>query len=1296
MEPMASGDRLFRIQRAFALPAEALNTRIAAMAVHTLERKQLLALAVVSSATDTADANHLVIRSVEEDRQVRFWRFPIAVSHAKQQQRRSEPLVDLCFSPEGTWLACLSSRKNRLHLVPVDKLVTQHRRTQLELMYQPTHNREWMSVRPSVMTAQMASYLRATNEAGGLNGSRYRSRVAGDDEQMSTLEFAIGMGDVSCCRWWRSMNGTNYLLVGGTENIISMVNVEDNAEECRCELQNAGTIQSIDLVHEKFRKEKRTSMLVRTLATDGMTKYYRVVLEKKTLQPMPTPASTETTTNQTSNVFIPRSMRSAANTYVTKTFPEHFIEDMDFRPQRVKKNTPNVRLCAINGVLSRESSLALYDPASHRVSIFSNFQWNLKGQYRVPDVFHRETNDEPKEQEGEHDVELSYCSSDLMLLQGTSPSGETVSTWVSLPSRQGADDRTDEAHVVHYLSLHDNERVERVLQTTARDSTRTTDAEVIYLLQTAHNVYECRPQWSRLALFRALRNQAITLRDALSIGYALGIDMASLCEVVADTLCADVASDSAVMADASLTQWIHDLFDVSRVVPSKAVASLTALQDGMPQAIAFAQRVLSQQPSEDQAMLLDADERPRVALQVVKLIFQFQTQHGFGLEATDVPTLRPRDVTTQTQLEEQEAWLLSFLETNHEFETHAMIELCLAHHHVEKAVFVAVQRNAVRFVLGRIVALGLTALVSQSLITSLLEAGHANELLAADHRVLLRTLPTTTQVEILLAHPTALLLHRDWLTRQLPELPTKLCLKLAAQSDPRQTETEASESALESVSDVASSEAMRVTKEEHVELFLTILLHLNSSSANDTSIPIEYTQPQLEALLREMAYSYRPPILLTRCVDYANWHAAATIHEAHGELVDAVECRLHAQHPPRSHRRRPRRGVTSHSGVSVASSASSSSFTGRRRRNSSKESLIHEDQEVDIDELEDVIEVIEEGEDDDDDSMDEENEEDAEKRRVLREDLIQLIKTWVVASQPHNITEHTRAAILARLLVKWFEYGLRHTELEVYLIDTKVFTHVAAPLARIFFHEIVETVGGRDAARTVWPKPSSSGSEAAPAAPVLGANAFDERDKQWLSRCHQLPFSGQFLFRVCMWFLTSSSTDTSTTRMLDVVKDNIDKNDLTRRVVRLAPHSAQAIGKSDPLETHVKAFTCHHVFPKRVFDEDVVPEFEKRLNTLPVPLFATKQLLLAEFKKPRIEAPCPVCTFNKLSALVFHDLSNQPPGSPPKKTARPRDADNIFYFLHRRSLAPSTSRQSHFAAHRPTARHEPWEWTGAP
>ncbi|KAL3671349.1 hypothetical protein V7S43_003278 [Phytophthora oleae] len=1151
------------------------------------------------------------------------------------------------------------------------------------------------------MTTQMASYLRATNEYGGLNGARYHSQVAGDDEQMSTLEFAPGIGSITCLRWWRSLNGKNYCLVGGTESLISIVNVEENAEECRCELVDAGTIVSIDLLQENFRKERRTSMLVKTKTDDvddkereaGGTgvKYYRVVLEKKfQMRPKASPkkgkakqeevqdataasstlkittttggssSSSETNFTTTNTAGGSSSPFSFAKTpkFVVKTFPQHFLEDMDFRPQRIKKNSPQVCLYPINGLLSSESSLALYDCKKRKANLYSNFHWRLKGEYEVPDLLPSSfadseeqsgrissgSSEQPNETEGSDpgeeknevvDVDLTYCSTDLMLLQGrTSKSNETISTWVSLPSNQGVDEDVVRAHIVHYLSLHGNEKIERVVQSTARSrgggASEAGEAEIIYILQTKHHVYECRPQWSRLTLFKALCARTIALRDALSIGYALGIDMASLCQVVANTLYISV-TDGSTTADAQLVQWVCDLFEVSRVMPSSAVEQLTAM-GGVQSAINYAQHVLSK-PVRDS--VYDGSERRRVALSLVDLVLQQQLQ-------------KDTEEGQDKQDDEREAWLVEFLGTNSDYMTTDIVELCLSQQHVDKAILVAKRRNEVPQVLEKIIHEGLASAVSEKILRSLLESGHASALTSPSSRLILRSFPIEIQVEVLLAYPPAILQHRDWLERNLAVISLDLCHQLAVAIDSTKPDTQASAPATgeESSSakagmhsDVSTSEFVRVTPEEQVELFLTLLLHLNCRTYRSDEHEVRedaYSQARLETLLKDLAAQYRPPIMVSRCVDYENWTAAACIYEAHGELVEALECRLHSHKSPNSQT------------LAIPSEEN----VPRRRQHS-------------------------------DNSISSAVSDESDFQEQMREELLELLNSLVVQSHSSEvISGQVRAAILARILVKWFDYGLKRTVLEVFLIDPNVFKHVSSLLAQIFFSEVVSSIVGTDA--------TTSASAA--------TQGFDDRDKEWVHKCQQLPFSGQFLFRVCVSFLEkdhenpetsgSLSTESPTLKMLELVKNNVVANDLSHGAIPIAPHSAQALGKTDPLETHVKAFTCGHLFPKRVFEEEVVPEFEKRMNALPMPLFATRHAFKREFKRGASETPCPVCSFNKISQVVFQQYKQKERGvkagmSLHQKIKAP------YYFLHREA-----SERLGFSDIQSTRsmKHEAWEW----
>lgn len=1346
---MADGSNLFRIHRIFGLDDQQEHVKdlqIEAMAVHSHEQRQLLALAI-SSASGTGDpsssqsasvaanpqGNYLVLRAIEEDQQVRFWRFPVRTTG---KNPRIEKIVALEFSPEGDWLAALSSRKNRLHLLPVLKLINGQRRKLLEAATSASasagqSNRELMGVQPSVMGTQMASYLRATNEAGGLNGARYNSQVAGDDEQMSTMAFSVGIGTITCCRWWRSMNSKNYCLVGSTENLVSIVNVEENAEECRCELLQAGEILSIDLIRETFRKEQRTTMLVKGRGEDGVVRNYRVVLEKKTLVLQRKPSQSNTVADAASgdsaigaNSFarglsVSTSFSQLKNKqYVVKTFPEHFLEDMDFRPQRIKKDAC---LYAINGMLSTESSLALYDPTTRKASLFSNFQWNLKGEYDVPDLrlpkkdrSHDEESGEEQVDDEDDDavvnVELSYCSSDLMLLQGrTKTSHQVVSTWVSLPSHQGFEEVSATAHIVHYLSLHGNEKIERVEQTTSKSTSSgatprsRSNAEIIYMLQTKHHVYECRPRWSRLALFKALCARTIGLSDAQSIGYALGIDMASLCQVVADTLCTGVLNGT-MSSDEELVIWVRDLYDSSRVMPSQAVRQLTTI-GGTREAIAYAQEVLSKKYPDG---FDDAYERRRVALVLVDLVLKNQLERSTETlddseSSSFMAYVRSDANSTHEDHESEDEWLMAFFENNRDYMADDIVDLCLSHHQVDKALLVASKRQQVHQALQKIIQLGLTSFVSIASIRALLSAGYAAVVTAPANRLALRSFPVDVQVEILLTHAPAIMHQRDWILRNVASIPTPHCRQLANMVDPRAVSlSDLTEPAgdnedaspppaeappLSTSADVAMSEWIPATAEEQVELFLTLLLQLNKSDLQNVAeeegeVPSDedYNQGRLEQLLKEFVHQYRPPIVIARCVDYENWIAAACVYEAYGEVVDAVECRLHA-HKVRRH---------------FSSSAPSSPTAGIRRRRQSSETSV-----------ESLV-----------------SNEDPELQDQMRQELMELLDSLVVRQT--KAPAPLRAAILARLLVKWFEYGLEQAQLETHLTEAAVYAHVSPLLARIFFSEVVDGIQGVDSfgARTDT-RPKGSG--------------FEDRDKEWVRKCHHLPFSGQFLFQVCVSYLekgleedaldddsTSSTSDPALgpaspksplasevavprtkQKLLDLVKENIVKNDVMIPVVTIAPHSAQAIGKSDPLETHVKVFTCGHVFPKRVFEEDVLVEFDARMSAFAIPLFTTKQLLLREFKRNATVSPCPVCCYNKISALVNEQSKSQnrhtqrnsptqqgdgnkhPNGGSTHRASEAKKSAPGYYFLHRPSQQQNRSKSF-------GNEHEPWVWKHAP
>jgi hypothetical protein len=926
--------------------------------------------------------------------------------------------------------------------------------------------------------------------------------------------------------------------------------------------------------------------------------------------------------------------------------------------------------------------------------LFSNFQWKLKGEYRVPPLIrarssstsHRQSRlqlQEQLEEDGNdeeelEEVELSFCSSDLMLLQATARNKETrktrnISSWVSLPSRQlpgidGDDTQVEVAHIVHYLLLHDNEKIRSVMQTTAPVVSSTSDsgdlhrrtmaAQIIYILQTDHHIYECRPQWTRLTLFNALQGRTISLRDGLSIGYALGIDMPSLCEVVADTLCENILKgvlnlpppndmvselDNDKELSSPLFELVRDLYHVSRVLPSKAIQQLKTI-GGSKYAIQYAQSILApsgdEAPEEDAEILpktssssslhVDTSERKRVALLLVELLLDEQL-------AQDHTICNSPELSNHQAIDKQQIWLEKFLHTNEDYSTEDILDLCILHQQVEIVLLVGMSRKEVALAFDKLLTANLGSFVSLKMIKTLIGEGYAHVIASPAYRSILRSFSVELQVEVLLATSKEessfdlLMAQRDWILRQLPCLSVDICQQLARIVDPRIAKCSKNSLggsySIPRPGDVSHAEYMNVGIEEQVELFLTILLRLNfhrnqnvvdEEMEEQEQVDAEFSQEVLEALLRFFVNQYRPPILVARCADYDNWNAAASVYEAHGEMIDAVECRLRAHQPFQMDSRN-------------SSTDSRGRLSSSTRDRHSSISSITENQEK---ELFDLLHSL-----------------------VLNDP----VESSVVKSTK-EVSIQIKASILARILVKWFEYGLDKASLEVFLIDPNVYSRLSNLLTLIFFSDVVESIMGSG---------SSSSSTL--------QNGFDEREKEWFRKCHEIPFSGQFLFHICVSYLEENNKTTFNTtatenelsdsssmtflprQLLAMIKENVIKNTLERSVVTISPHTTVEIGKSDPLETHVKAFTCGHIFPRRILEEEILVEFDKRMNqcfgtltnnsskttrtTCTIPLHNTKHFLLQEFRKKIpsdiSQVPCPICTFNHLLKLVFSDVDNE-------------------------------------------------------
>ncbi|RHY19704.1 hypothetical protein DYB36_008015, partial [Aphanomyces astaci] len=346
-------------------------------------------------------------------------------------------------------------------------------------------------------------------------------------------------------------------------------------------------------------------------------------------------------------------------------------------------------------------------------------------------------------------------------------------------------------------------------------------------------------------------------------------------ESVADAICADHTNKK---MSRNSCEWVMRLYAKSgHVMPSTTLQNL--LQNGGVNAIEYAKEALAL-PSPSYK-----HDRQFVAHAVI----------------TSALKLHHRATCPATK---DWAWFLWFLQSNADFDTAFAIARCVDFECVDAALLIGHARHHVDAALHALQHVGMT--LSEAQVDTLLSQHHASNLTAPEARVLFRSLPLSVQLKVLLKHPSAIWAQRDWLVRVLPDATDAECVALASTLDPRtlaSVQFQSSDDGLlvynngvpASLSDVASSEAIPVTLEERVELFLTLLLRLNCTSLDTppSKVPTAFSQQDLLQLLGGWSKQYRPPVMVFRCAEYGNWAAAAACYEAQGEWVDAIECKLH-------------------------------------------------------------------------------------------------------------------------------------------------------------------------------------------------------------------------------------------------------------------------------------------------------------------------------------------------------------------------------------------------------------------
>ncbi|RHY25960.1 hypothetical protein DYB32_010135, partial [Aphanomyces invadans] len=253
---------------------------------------------------------------------------------------------------------------------------------------------------------------------------------------------------------------------------------------------------------------------------------------------------------------------------------------------------------------------------------------------------------------------------------------------------------------------------------------------------------------------------------------------------------------------------------------------------------------------------------------------------------------------------------------------------------------------------------------------------------------------------------------------------------------------------------------------------------------------------------------------------------------------------------------------------------------------------------------------------------------DAPRHVITHEELVHLMDTLVFSNV---MPTPMRVAVLARLFIHWHYMKYAIEALEVHVLEQRDLT----PVATILFSK---------------------------------AASFDQRDRGWIEQCQTcLPFSGRFYFQVCQQHVrqqhergSPESVDETVRRpggiaadtsVIDTVLDNIQRHHADLRHVVIRRQTPAALGKTDPIETHAKVFSCGHGFPKRVFYDDVVPLFEKKMAIEFPSVPRTSAILVAEYRKgpsTPIDAPCPVCAFSRIQRIFATQCANTRTREPPR------------------------------------------------
>lgn len=426
------------------------------------------------------------------------------VEKFKIQWKVEERILDMVVN-DG-WLFILTLN-GVFYMLPLAKYVTSAK------WMGSSEDSEIMMESESCMKVSFASYLKNTV----LDKEEFDDFGGSGLDHYSILQLADGFVPNSCMVYWSCGYALHekYILIGSNNGLVSFVNLNSRTEVCRCELRNAGNVNRIELVDEKYRLENRTSMLVETDIG-----YFQVLLERCMLD------ATER----------------------RRIFPCHFEQDAEFKPKKIKRFAKDAYMFA------KHQNVGVYDGESLR--IFSSLKWRLLREHGVM----------------ENVQKMFAITANVMLVVLEKRYGELPKNvhesqqciaWIALASKPRGRAKLSQVLQVFYLTK--DEYLVNVC----------TSNSCTHFIFTNKRVYECRSFWSKLILFKQLSRNQIAIARAWTIGHALHLKMDSLLEIVADGLVEEYTLQ--LEANEQIQDWIFRLYEMSTASPLKVSRQMMKL-----------------------------------------------------------------------------------------------------------------------------------------------------------------------------------------------------------------------------------------------------------------------------------------------------------------------------------------------------------------------------------------------------------------------------------------------------------------------------------------------------------------------------------------------------------------------------------------------------------------------------------------------------------------------------------------------------------------------------------------------